>query len=404
VVRKASKTGIIVGDHRLEFDIITPKLDELLNPKKRNLIGRKLAMAMLRLAENGSEETGGEGVKSDDETTARVVMADRSIVIRHIENHAYEETVSRNKSLFNKGRPSIWAPKVVLQGTNFFTDYILKLRDRGDIPRAWAVGYAGFNWDAAVEERRREVQRGDDEVMQPGSVPHSSPDAGPQDNNPGRTPGGTDPNAPSGQPKKIGQNQGETIKAWMEEIDGEDVFVRMGEQTMAVLEQFPERSIGRMTSIESDLLGQIDAAVQRGSTIYVPVNADYEIENARAVRLMEGLSLVLGERKDNRAVVAKMLCFREPQFNQDRAEEYAVRWGFPMTRLESDDQEPEPRPELPAPQPVNLHVTLPNGQAIPEEFGAQLASAFASQGGGAPDVHIHMASGAPPAGGGGAGY
>jgi hypothetical protein len=196
VVRKASKTGIIVGDHRLEFDIITPKLDELLNPKKRNLIGRKLAMAMLRLAENGAEETGGEGVKSDDETTARVVMADRSIVIRHIENHAYEETVSRNKSLFNKGRPSIWAPKIVLQGTNFFTDYILKLRDRGDIPRSWAVGYAGFNWDAAVEERRREVQRGDDEVMQPGSVPHSSPDAGPQDNNPGRTPGGTDPNAP----------------------------------------------------------------------------------------------------------------------------------------------------------------------------------------------------------------
>jgi hypothetical protein len=97
----------------------------------------------------------------------------------------------------------------------------------------------------------------------------------------------------------------------------------MGEQTMAILEQFPERSIGRMTSIESDLLGQIDAAVQRGSTIYVPVNPDYEIENARAVRLMEGLSLVLGERKDNRAVVGKMLCFREPQFNQDRAEEYA---------------------------------------------------------------------------------
>jgi hypothetical protein len=120
--------------------------------------------------------------------------------------------------------------------------------------------------------------------MQPGSVPHSSPEAGPQDNNPGRTPGGADPNAAP--KKKIGQNQGETIKAWMEEVDGEDVFVRMGEQTKAILEQFPERSIGRMTSIESDLLGQIETAIQRGSTIYVPVNPDYEIENARAVRLM----------------------------------------------------------------------------------------------------------------------
>lgn len=334
VVRKASKTGVIVGDHRLSFEIITPQLDELLNPKKRNLVGRKLAMSMLRLAENGSEETGGEGVKSDDETTARVVMSDRAIVVRQIENHCYDETVSRNKTLFAKGRPTIWVPKIILQGTQFFTDLILKLRDRGDIPRAWGVEYAGFNWDAAVEERRREVKRGDDEVMQPGAVPHSSPDAGPQDNNPGRTPGGQDPAAPK---KKLGQNQGETIKAWMEELDGKQVFVRMGEQTAAILEQFPERTIGRMTKVESEVLASAPTEVtQRAATIFVPLNPAYETESAKAVRLGPGITLVVGERVGSGALVGKMLCFREPDYTEDQAEEYAVRWGFPVTRAEPE--------------------------------------------------------------------
>lgn len=396
VVRKASKTGIIVGDHRLDFDIITPKLDELLNPKKRSLVGRKLAMAMLRLSETGIEEVSGEAVKSDDEMRARVIMSDRGIVLRHLENHAYDEAVSRNKTLFAKGRPSIFAPKIVLQGTQVFTDLILKLRDRGDIPRAWGVQYAGFDWDAAVEERRREVERGDDEVMQPGSVPHSSPDAGPQDNNPGRTPGGTDPAAPR---KKLGQNQGETITAWMERVDGEEVFVRMGEQTRSILEQYPERSIGRMTTVEQAVMGDLsERAIQRASTIYVPLNPEYAIENPKAVRLTTGLSLIVGERVGSRAIVGKMLCFREPQFSPDQAEEYAVRWGFPVNlERESDDPAPDPSPELPpAPPVVSLHVTLPEGGMPPEEFAtfaSAMASAAASQH--APEIHIHP-GGDPP--------
>ena len=59
VVRRASKTGVIVGDHRLDFDIITPKLDEMLNEKKRRLIGRKLATAMLRSAADGPNDSSG---------------------------------------------------------------------------------------------------------------------------------------------------------------------------------------------------------------------------------------------------------------------------------------------------------------------------------------------------------
>ena len=62
------------------------------------------------------------------------VHIDRRLIRRHVEAHAYEETVKRNSAVFTKGAPAIWFPKIVLQGLQYFTDLVLKLRDRGDIP------------------------------------------------------------------------------------------------------------------------------------------------------------------------------------------------------------------------------------------------------------------------------
>jgi len=342
VVRTASRSGVIVGDHRLTFDIITPKLDELLNPAKRKMIGRKLAMAMLRLTEHDQEQGGGQGVQADNEVLARVVSYDRRLVKRHIENKVYEETVKRNGNVFKQGTPSIWFPKIILQGTQFFTDLILKLRDRGDIPRAWGVEVAGFDWDAAVQQRKREVESGDDEAMQPGAVPHSSPNAptpgqpgsGPQDNGPGRPPGSRD-GGKQGQlqpPKQtIQKTAGETIKAWYEEA--EEMVVRMGESTEAVLDQYPDRSIGRVTGTERKAMGLTEVG-RIGSTIYVPVNPDFDTVNEKAVRLANGLSMIVGERRYDSAIVAKVIGFREPDFDEVAAEDFVVRWGFPTRQPE----------------------------------------------------------------------
>jgi len=344
VVRSASRSGVIVGDHRLSFEIITPKLDELLNPAKRKMLGRKLSMAMLRLTEHDEESGGGQGVQADTEVLARVVTYDRRIVRRHVENKAYYETVKRNPNVFKQGPACIWFPKIILQGTQFFTDLILKLRDRGDIPRAWGVQVAGFDWDAAVQQRKREVESGDDEVMQPGAVPHSSPNApapgqpapGPQDNGPGRPPGSRDGQG-RGQLQRptrvIQRNAGETVRAWYE--DEAEMVVRMGESTEAVLEQYPDRSIGRVTGTERNALALTEVA-QIGATIYVPVNPEYETINEKAVRLGNGLSMIVGERRTDSAIVAKVIGFREPEFDETAAENFCVRWGFPTRKPEPD--------------------------------------------------------------------
>lgn len=364
VVRRASKTGVIVGDHRLTFEVITPELKELLNPAKRRLLGRKIVMSMLRLTEHGDEEGGAEGMKADDEMVARVVASDRKIVQRLVERAVYRETVKRNPKVFKKGAADMWFPKIILQGTQFFTDYILKLRDRGDIPRSWAVAAAGFQWDAAVEERRRELAAGDDDVMIPGEVPHSSPESGPQDNNEGRPKGAkaggnTDPAKPK---RRIGQNPGETVKAWFEP-EVEDV-VRMGEITYAILEDHPDRIVGRVTKTERSVLdsGQV---TQRGGTFFVPVNAEYETKDEKAVRLREGLSMIVGTRKLDGAIVAKMLSFRDPDFTDVQAEDLAIRWGFLPTGIARSTPAalpPGDPEETAVSPPIELHVHAENGK------------------------------------------
>jgi hypothetical protein len=345
VVRKASRSGVIVGDHRLSFEIITPSLDALLSKDKRRLLGRKIAQAILRIPEWATEEAQSEGFKGELEFIARVLAADRQDVRRHV----YEEIESRNGGVV-KDSAKLWFPKIVLQGTQYFTDYVLKLRDRGDIPRRWAVEAGGFDYDAALSEREREVKRGDDDILQPAAVPFTNPAVGPQDNNQGR-PSGTSPN--NGAPgadrrtstpprgKLVSRNAGETVRAFWNE--DEETSYRAGENTNRILNEYHDTAeVGRITAQERDLL-DCELPTRVGSLSMIPVNGEHDVGEQRIVRLTQGASIVVGERRDG-AVVAKALIFREPEFDRLAAEEIALRWGFSIDGWNDDQEEDEPPP------------------------------------------------------------
>ena len=355
VVRRASKVGLIVGDHRLSFEIITPKLDELLNPAKRRLVGRKLAMAMMRVAEHPNES--GEETSAEMEVLSRIVSWDRNRIAGHMKRNVYKETVRRNPDLL-QSPATLWFLKVILQGSQYFTDFVLKLRDRGDISRRTAVQAGGFDYEAELQERSREIESGHDEVLIPGVVPHTSPDQPgqqpqPQDNGGGRPPGGG-PEDKFRPKQTIGKNAGETIKAWYDEDPEVASVVRMGTQTMAVLEDYGDREVGRITGSERAALDFTEPE-RIASTTYVPVNPGHETAAHKAIRLTEGLSMIVGTTREN-AIVAKLLCFREPQFDRRAAEETALRWGFITGGFEVEP-EPEETAVAPAPtEPLELHI------------------------------------------------
>jgi hypothetical protein len=372
VVRRASKVGLIVGDHRLSFEIITPKLDELLNASKRRLVGRKLVMAMMRVAEHSTEDASAEGMAAEMEIFSRVIGWDRGVLARHVKRKVHKETASRNPK-YLKGSPSVWFPRIILQGSQYFADFVLKLRDRGDISRKSAVQAAGFDYEAELSERGRELAEGHDEVLIPGSVPHNSPDlpgqqpAGapgkaPADNGAGRPPGGK---KDSGRERKvIGRAGAEEIKAWYEDDPEVEAVVRLGETAAAILEQYPDHTIGRVTEAERAAVS-LDRPTQVGTTMFVPVNPGYEVAEVRAVRLTEGFSMLVGSLAGG-AIVAKALCFREPHFTAETAENAALTWGYAieptLTSPPSDDPAPDPDPEeTAAAAPIELHVHTGEG-------------------------------------------
>jgi hypothetical protein len=339
VVRRASRSGVIVGDHRLSIEIITPDLQALLNTEKRTLVGRKLANRLLRVPEDYDQA---EATKLRVELIQRVITSDRLDLKRHVEL-IYEEVVKRNPGLTDAAR--LWFPKIMLSGGQWFTDYVLKMRDRGDISRHTAVAAGGFNYDAEVQARKRE--KPDDRIMAPAAVPFSSPNAGPQDNGPGRPTGagpGNGRNTPASPPARvrprqvIQRNAGETVTARYEEEVGS---YRIGELTYAILEEYADtKTIGRLTAFERSALEAIatgDYAMRsEGPLTIVPVNGAYdELANVRAVRLATGVSMLVGERDDD-ALVARALCFRTPEFDPLKAQETAILWGFGTEALETE--------------------------------------------------------------------
>lgn len=344
-VTHASRSGVMVGDHRLNIEIITPDLEELLNPAKRKLLGRKVSMAMLRQPEQVTGDSGTQGAVNEMEFTARVVGADRRKMLAHAQATFYNDTAERNRSVFKEGAPTIWAPKIILAGAKDFWSNVIMARDRGDIPRRWAVEALGFNYDAGLAEREREIARGDDEILMPASVPFSSDESGPQDNNEGRPKGSSSNNGrgrdTEGQGKDkfapnrvIQRNKGETIKAL---VNGTEVAY-IGETTYALLEAVEgELGFGYLTDVEREAI-EHGRAVRSGKSIVLPVNQEYACRELRVVKLDDGLRAVVGQRNGDDAVVIRALRFTEPHYDLGEVNDYALRWGFTVEAVVEPDK------------------------------------------------------------------
>ena len=341
-IRLAGRSGVMVGDHRLQIDVITPDLTELLNPAKRNLIGRKMANALLRVPEQ-EDDAGGEGMKARMEMIPRVLMSDRRLIKRHVEGKIYEEAVRRNSTLLSA--PSVWFPRIILSGTKDFMDYALKLRDRADISRRTSVAVAGFDWDAEV--RKRKAEKKDDRVMTPPPVPFSG-QGGPQDMGGGRPVGSGPDNGRPGartaegparaRPRQVvNRTAGETVTARYLEETG---TYRIGELTEALLESYDDAAQGRLTRPERDAIERIEsgetAVLQVGALTVVPVNQDEQLAEIRAVRLDEGLSALVGYRSDD-ALMCRALVFREPHYDELGAVGATLRFGFDVERDGEED-------------------------------------------------------------------
>jgi hypothetical protein len=176
--RVVARMPILVGDHRLSVEIITPKTDFVLDPARYNLLDERLIMRGLHTFRFGGKSAGqSDSAPNTDEQVARGIESRRYELARTIQDKLIRETIKKNEAVLTEVPALSFHPKrVVISLDADIMKLVLQLRDRGDISRETEL--EEFNYDQEVEYVRRKREKGIDGTFQ-SSVPHSSPDSNP---------------------------------------------------------------------------------------------------------------------------------------------------------------------------------------------------------------------------------
>jgi hypothetical protein len=166
-VRTLARVPVIVGDHRLNVEIVTPKNDMTLQPERYNGIDSRITSRLFQLFSTGSYSS---GTKADDSLKlARVVSrgleSRRHLIRKSVERRVLMPTYTFNDQFTQPPQLRFHPKRVALDFDNTFAQFLLDLRDRGDLSRESILEEVDF--DQEIEYRRRKSERDEyDDVFQ----------------------------------------------------------------------------------------------------------------------------------------------------------------------------------------------------------------------------------------------
>jgi hypothetical protein len=229
-VRQSSRVPVIVGDHRLEVEIVTPKNDHTLKPERYNALDARIEARLFGMFMTGNYAAGAKG--DDSIKLAKVVAKGlerrRELLLKSVKQYVIRPTMKLNERVFeSENVAAYFHPKrVAIDLDAGLISLLQDLRDRGDLSRESILDEVGYDQSDEAIKRRREKQRYDN-VFTPTNVPFDSPNKGggpaqlrlpsnqggagnaPTGGNPGNTKiSGPQPDGPSPDPKAAGRRRG----------------------------------------------------------------------------------------------------------------------------------------------------------------------------------------------------
>lgn len=205
-MRAQSKSSVIVSDHRLEIEIITPDLEAILNPEKWAVLDDRIRLRLWGSIAPPSDT----GNQESQVTLAKVVSLGienrRHMLKRDLEGAIIDVTRNRNEGTFDEPASIEYAPRRVdLLFDSQVATIFQEIRDRGDLSRETILEEFGF--DLSLERQRRLDEKdlednetpSDDEIFTPVNVPFNSPENMATPGGSGRR-GGRPPESPGSSP------------------------------------------------------------------------------------------------------------------------------------------------------------------------------------------------------------
>lgn len=180
-VRGQSRSPIIVTDHRINIEIITPDIEHVLNEKKWDVIDQRILMRMWGMFTMPNDTGNRETSMTMGRVIARGLASRRYMMKRSIEKHVirptYESAANKDQD-FSEDTFLEFAPRrMELEFDPSVVTMLQSLRDRGDLSRETILTEFGF--DQNLEASRREYEdKTWKTVFRPVNVPFDSPNKG----------------------------------------------------------------------------------------------------------------------------------------------------------------------------------------------------------------------------------
>jgi hypothetical protein len=205
-VQQGSRLPVLIGDHRLTVDIVSPGNTDTLRPERYNTIDSRITARLYSLMNTGGYEAGKSGDKSLElsRIIGRVLESRRQMLRRFVEKTIVKPTFDRNEE-FTEMPKLRFAPKRIALSLDPATmQALLDLRDRRELSRSTMLGEMDFSQEDEARKLEMEKELYDD-IFET-KVPYSAAPAPGQPPQPGQQPQQPQPDATD--PRTGGRNSG----------------------------------------------------------------------------------------------------------------------------------------------------------------------------------------------------
>ena len=163
-VQVVARTPILVGDHRLNVEIITPKTDNTLKPERYNAIDSRITGRLYQMFVLGNYAAGSSG--DDSVKLMKVIAAGiesrRHQLARSLAKHVFTPMFDDNKPF--KTRPKLrYSPKnIALEFDQGYAQFLFDMRQSGMISRESFLTQFDFDQEDEARLLQREDEQFDD--------------------------------------------------------------------------------------------------------------------------------------------------------------------------------------------------------------------------------------------------
>ena len=161
-VKMQARVPVIVGDHRLSIEIITPKMDVILNQMKYDTIDSRIQSRLLQMFINTGHISRGDDHTKLARVIAMGIESRRAMLKRTLEKFMIKPTMYFNKDLTALPTLAFHPKRISLDFDAALAAYLIDLRDRREISRETLLSEFDYSEEEEAVKMQREAELYDD--------------------------------------------------------------------------------------------------------------------------------------------------------------------------------------------------------------------------------------------------